>query len=111
MPLPALFSAIALMGAPAAGSPYEMEVLVSGLERETVFLAAPGMAEAGSLPVLRICYLRAATSPAPEILSVHIGDRSQLLAPGECSFFAGGQIDIAVWKGDGAIRASVTLLR
>lgn len=111
MLLPALFSAIALMGAPAAVSPHEMEVVVSGLERETVFLAAPGMAEAGSLPVLRICYHSAETEPAPEILSVHIGDRSQLLAPGKCSFFAGDQIDLANWKGEGTILATVTLLR
>ncbi|ABI75389.1 hypothetical protein HNE_2277 [Hyphomonas neptunium ATCC 15444] len=112
MLLPALFSSIALIGTPvAAASPYEMELYVSGYDRETVFLAAPGLADAGPLPVFRICYDSAATSPAPQILSVHVGERRQMLTRGKCSFFAGDDIELAVWKADGSIRASVTLLR
>lgn len=112
MLLPALFSAIALMGTPsAAASAYEMEIYVRDNTRETVFLAAPGMSDAGTLPVFRICYHSAASSPAPETLSVHIGERHQLLSRGRCGFFAGDQIDLAVWKGDGTVRTSVTLLR
>jgi hypothetical protein len=112
MPVPALLSAIALMASPAsADSPYEMEIYVREKVSETVFLAAPEMAAAGTLPVFRICYRSGASTPAPEILSVHIGARTQLLPPGRCGFFAGDQIDLAVWKGVGTLRASVTLLR
>ena len=112
MLLPSLFSAIVLMGTPsAAASAYEMEIYVRDKTRETVFLAAPGMADAGTLPVFRICYHSPASAPNPETLSVHIDDRHQLLSRGRCGFFAGDQIDLAVWKGDGTVRASVTLLR
>lgn len=112
MPLPALLSAIALMASPAsAASAYEMEIYVRDKTSETVFMAPPGLADAGAFPVFRICYKNAATIPTPETLSVHIGDRKQLLPPGRCGFFAGDQIDLAVWKGEGTVRASVTLLR
>lgn len=112
MPLPALFSALALMASPASGaSAYEMEIYVRDKTSETVFLAPPEMVAAGTLPVFRICYRSGASTPAPETLSVHIGARVQLLSPGKCSFFAGDQIDLAVWKGEGTLRATVTLLR
>lgn len=116
MPLPALFSAIALMASPAsAASPYEAEIYVRDKTRETVFLAPPEMASAGTLPVFRICFGNAYTSasgyPAPETLSVHTGPRTQLLSRGQCRFFAGDQIELANWKGEGSIVATVTLLR
>lgn len=109
---PTLFSAIALLAAPAAAaSAYEMEIHVRDKARETVFLA-PQSATAGSpLPVFRICYHTQATLPPPETLSVHVGDQHQLLGRGRCSFFSGDRIDLSVWKGDGTIRATVTLLR
>lgn len=116
MPLPALISAIALMASPAsAANPYETEVYVRDKTRETVFLAPPEMASAGTLPVFRICFANAYTnggnSPLPETLSVHTGPKTQLLSRGECRFFAGDQIDLANWKGEGTILATVTLLR
>ena len=116
MPLPALLSAIALMASPAsAASPYEAEVYVRDKTRETVFLAPPEMASAGTLPVFRICFSNAYPSasgfPAPETLSVHTGPRTQLLSRGQCRFFAGDQIELANWKGEGTILATVTLLR
>ncbi len=111
MLLPAAMSLMALMGTSGAASAYEMDVYVRSNDRETVFLAPPEMAEGGTLPVFRICYRNQSTLPPPETLSVHIGNRHQLLSRGRCSFFAGNQIDLAVWKGDGAILASVTLLR
>ncbi|WP_213271507.1 hypothetical protein [Hyphomonas sp.] len=112
MLLPALFSAITLMGAPSgAASAYEMEIYVRDKVSETVFMAPPGLTDAGTLPVFRICYHSAASTPNPETLSVQIGARKQLLSRGRCGFFAGDQIDLAVWKGEGTVRASVTLLR
>lgn len=43
MLLPALFSAITLMGAPSgAASAYEMEIYVRDKVSETVFMAPPG---------------------------------------------------------------------
>lgn len=116
MPLPALLSAIALMASPAsADSPYEAEVYVRDKTTETVFLAPPGMTDAGTLPVFRICFGNAYPNtsgyPAPETLSVHTGPRTQLLSRGQCRFFAGDQIDLANWKGEGTILATVTLLR
>ncbi|MFN3609760.1 MAG: hypothetical protein ACK4Y9_11905 [Hyphomonas sp.] len=112
MLLPGLFSLMALMGTPAATSPYDMQIYVRDKATETVFLAPPGSAAAGALPVFRICYHSAASTPAPDLLSVHIGsERRQLLSQGKCSFFAGDQIDLAVWRADGTVRASVTMLR
>jgi hypothetical protein len=112
MLLPALFSAIALMGTPSgAASAYEMEIYVRDKVSETVFMAPPGLTDAGTLPVFRICYRSPASIPNPETLSVHIGARRQLLSRGRCGFFAGDQIDLAVWEGEGTIRATVTLLR
>ena len=89
-----------------------MGVTVSGLTRRTVFLASPAMGDAVAMPVLRICYDAAATgAPRPETLSVHLGEAVELLGPDECGLFAGEKVELAVWKGDGTIRASVTLLR
>lgn len=111
MLLTGLISLIALTATPAPASAYEMDLYVRDNQRETVFMAPAGVATAGTLPVFRICYQSAASSPAPETLSVEIADRRQLLTRGKCGFFAGDQIDLAVWKGDGTIRSTVTLLR
>ncbi|PKP82340.1 MAG: hypothetical protein CVT79_05265 [Alphaproteobacteria bacterium HGW-Alphaproteobacteria-18] len=112
MLLPALFSAIALIGTPVGStSPYDMDIYVRDKARETVFMASPGMADAGALPVFRICYRSAASTPAPDALNVHIGTRTQRLTQGRCSFFAGDQIDLALGNGEGTVRASITLLR
>lgn len=116
MLMPALLSSLALMASPAsAASAYEAEVYVRDKTTETVFLAPPGMTDAGTLPVFRICfgkaYPNASGYPAPETLSVHTGPRTQLLSRGQCRFFAGDQIDLANWKGEGTILATVTLLR
>lgn len=110
MMIPSLLSAIAWM-ASSISSPYALEFHLRGNTTRTVFMASPGMAAAGSLPVLRICYERSASSPAPASLGVILGERHQLLSPGECSFFSAEQVDLAVWKGDGTLRASVTLQR
>lgn len=113
MLMAAIYPLIALTGTPAPAapeaSPYAMMVTVSDYQRETVFLSSPASGET-ALPVFRICY-DSAVHAAPQSLSVHVGERYQLLSPGGCRFFSGDRIDLAVWKADGTIRASVTLLR
>ncbi|MFN7180629.1 hypothetical protein [Hyphomonas sp.] len=78
-------------------------------ERRTVFLADEGAAGAGVLPTLRICYESAASTPAPQHLMVHLGTRKQSLKAGECGFFSGETVELAIERG--SLRAQVVLLR
>ncbi|MFN4024929.1 MAG: hypothetical protein ACK4MQ_08850 [Hyphomonas sp.] len=107
MLIPSLLSAIALMASPAA-SVYQLDFYIQDQASRTVFMAAPG---ATTLPVLRICYDRPASSPTPSALRVNVTGQHQHLVPGECSFFSGEKIDLSVVSGRGSIRATVTLLR
>jgi len=106
------FAALASMASAIAEPSGDMEVTVSGASRRTVFLATPAIGATTAMPVLHICYDATATgSYRPEILSVHLGEEFVLLGPDECAFVAGKKVEVAVWKGDGTIRASVALVR
>lgn len=115
MRLAACLAALVTAALPASASPganpYDLTFSLDRNTKRTLFLADGQAAAAGALPVLRICYQSASSSPGAEYMSVHLGERHQLLRRGECSFFTGGHIEAAVWKGDGSLRASVTLLR
>ena len=109
--LAALVAAALPASAAPGASPYELTFSLERNTKRTLFLADEQAAAAGMLPVLRICYQAASSSPSAEYMSVHLGERRQLLRRGECSFFTGGHVEAAVWKGDGSLRASMTLLR
>lgn len=111
----ALFATLAtlLMAAPAtADSPEDNTLQLSGNGRKTAFMAGRLAAQDGAMPVLRICYESSpATQAPPKAISVHIEDEYELLGLGECSFFSGRRVEVAVWDGSGPATARVTLLR
>ena len=109
--LAALVAAALPASANPGASPYDLTFSLDRNTKRTLFLADDQAAASGMLPVLRICYREASSSPNAEYMSVHLGERHQLLRRGECSFFSGGHIEASVWKADGSLRASVTLLR
>jgi len=101
-------------GAAAQGqdqSAYDLSFSLQPHAKRTLFLADDAVARSGALPVLRVCYVAPTSTPRAEHMKVHMGERFQMLRPGECSFFSGARIEASVANHDGSLRASALLLR